>query len=83
MYNSKKPNRTAPYKLSPILDKKVKTLMDSLGLKTGSLDFVKTQNGRMVFLEVNPWGQYGMVSGPCNYYLDEKIAKYLINIKNE
>jgi hypothetical protein len=32
-----------------------------------------------VFLEVNPTGQYGMVSDPCNYYLDKKIAEYLID----
>lgn len=83
MYNFKNPNRTVPYKLPSILNTKVKELMNALGLKTGSIDFVKTQDGRTVFLEVNPWGQYGMVSGPCNYYLDEKIAKYLIKIKNE
>ncbi len=83
MYNTKKPNRTVPYKLSQELEMKVKNLMDYLGLKTGSLDFVKTKDGRTVFLEVNPWGQYGMVSGPCNYFLDKKIAEYLIELKNE
>lgn len=83
MYNKKKPNRTVPYKLPRILDVKIKKLMSSLGLKTGSLDFIKTKEGKIVFLEVNPWGQYGMVSGPCNYFLDKKIAKHLIKLKNE
>ena len=31
-----------------------------------------------VFLEVNPVGQFGMVSLPCNYQLEKRIAQYLI-----
>jgi ATP-GRASP peptide maturase of grasp-with-spasm system len=79
MYNYAKNNRNVPYKLSNNLEKKISKLMISLNLKTGSLDFVKTKDGRIVFLEVNPWGQYGMTSVPCNYNLDKKIAKFLTN----
>lgn len=79
MYNKKKKNRCVPYKLSHGLEDRIRDLMMSLDLKTGSLDFVKTKDGRTVFLEVNPWGQYGMTSKPCNYNLDEKIAKFLLN----
>jgi hypothetical protein len=35
-------------------------------------------NGDIYFLEVNPAGQFGMVSTPCNYYLEEKIAEVLL-----
>ena len=52
--------------------------MKKLKLETGSLDFIKTTDDRLVFLEVNPVGQFGMVSSPCNYYLEKKIAEYLI-----
>jgi hypothetical protein len=38
-----------------------------------------TKKGEYVFLEVNPIGQFGMVSAPCNYNLEKKIAQYLIN----
>ena len=31
-----------------------------------------------VFLEVNPEVQVGMVSYPCNYYLEKKLAEELI-----
>ena len=53
--------------------------MDSLNYNMGSLDVIKTKEGKYVFLEINPYGQFGMTSVPCNYYLDEKIAKFLID----
>ena len=31
--------------------------------------------------QVNPVGQFSMVSKPCNYYLEKEVAKYLINEK--
>ena len=79
MYNAAKENRTVPYKLPSEIEEKLSKLMQRLRLNTGSIDIVKTKCGRFAFLEVNPWGQYDMVSEPCNYYLDEKIANYLSN----
>lgn len=81
MYNNKKPNRVIPYELTKKDKNKLKLLMESLGLKSGSLDLIKTIDGRLVFLEVNPWGQYGMVGTPCNYNLNKKIANFLIDEK--
>lgn len=72
-------NRRVPYKLPCELESNILKLMANLELNTGSVDIVKTKDGRYVFLEVNPTGQYGMVSDPCNYYLDKKIAEYLID----
>lgn len=70
-------NRNVPYRLSGALEEKIVKMMNELELNTGSLDIVKTKDGRFVFLEVNPVGQYEMTSVPCNYNLDEKIADYL------
>lgn len=42
-------------------------------------NIVVDEKGDYYFLEVNPVGQYGMVEFPCNYKLNEKIAKYLID----
>lgn len=72
-------NRRVPYQLSSILEEKITNLMERIGLNTGSIDFVKTNDSRIVFLEINPTGQYGMTSYPCNYHLDKEISKYLIN----
>lgn len=76
-YNRNNNNRNVPYQLSHSLEKKIVKLMQALGLNTGSLDIVKTKDGRLVFLEVNPTGQYAMTSNPCNYHLDRKIANFL------
>jgi hypothetical protein len=39
---------------------------------------IYAKDSNYYFLEVNPEGQLGMVSLPCNYYLEKKIAKELI-----
>jgi ATP-GRASP peptide maturase of grasp-with-spasm system len=78
-YNRQKMNRMVPYILPREIEQKLISLMDSLKLNTGSIDIVKTTAGEYVFLEVNPEGQFGMVSHPCNYHLEEKMAKYLID----
>lgn len=67
-----------PLKLPKYLEQKIDMLMHQLGLNTGSLDFVKSsEDGLFYFLEVNPNGQFEMVSAPCNYYLEREIANYL------
>jgi ATP-GRASP peptide maturase of grasp-with-spasm system len=80
--NKKKPNRNVPFILPRKIELKIIALMNKLELNTGSIDFVITKDGRCVFLEVNPIGQLGMVSQPCNYYLEEIIADFLIS-KNQ
>ena len=53
--------------------------MKKSNLDTGSIDIVVTKKEEYVFLEVNPVGQFGWVSSNCNYYLEEKVANYLMN----
>lgn len=81
-YNTRIPNRVVPYRLSPSMVSRLQNLMDDLNLNTGSIDLIVTPEGRQVFLEVNPIGQFGMVSQPCNYYLERKIAEWLIRKAN-
>jgi ATP-GRASP peptide maturase of grasp-with-spasm system len=77
-YNDRRPNRAVPYRLPEDVERGIRALMRDLALSTGSLDFVRTPDGRHVFLEVNPAGQFGMVSYPCNYRLEKQVAEYLI-----
>jgi ATP-GRASP peptide maturase of grasp-with-spasm system len=77
-YNYEKPNRTVPFNLPPDIADKIDRLMKQLNLKTGSIDMLVTKNNRYIFLEINPVGQFGMVSDPCNYYLEKKVAEYLM-----
>lgn len=81
-YNFSKPNRTVPYRLPEELRAKLKSLMKKLDINTGSIDIIKSKQGKYYFLEINPIGQFGMTSVPCNYYLDKKIAEFLISKNN-
>lgn len=79
-YDMENPNRNVPIKLPEKEEKKIVKLMKQLDLETGSLDYIYTNKDEFVFLEVNPLGQFGMVSEPCNYYLEKTIAKELIEL---
>jgi glutathione synthase/RimK-type ligase-like ATP-grasp enzyme len=82
-YNWKKPNRNVPFQLPAWLEDKLYKLMKLLGLHSGSFDLIFTPEGEYVFLEVNPVGQFGMVSIPCNYGLEKILAEYLANGKSQ
>lgn len=77
------PNRHFPFKIPKSLEEKLFKLMQKVGLETGSVDMVFTKDGRFVFLEINPIGQFGMTSKPCNYFLEREIALSLINLSKQ
>lgn len=77
-YNNEKPNRYVPYILPTALTEKLLKLVKQLQLDTGSIDMIYSCDNEYVFLEVNPVGQFGMTSTPCNYFIEKKIAEYLI-----
>jgi len=73
-YDDEKPNRVVPYKLPINIEKKLKSLMKFYKFNTGSIDLLYDNQGNYFFLEINPEGQFGMVSYPCNYFLEKKMA---------
>jgi ATP-GRASP peptide maturase of grasp-with-spasm system len=77
-YDFEKPNRTVPYQLPEEVEKKLTQLMKELDLDTGSIDIIVTPDDDFYFLEVNPVGQFAMVSQPCNFNLEKIIAEKLI-----
>jgi D-alanine-D-alanine ligase-like ATP-grasp enzyme len=77
-YDREKPNRTVPYILPEAIEDKLLQFMNELKLASGSIDMLVDQQYNYYFLEVNPIGQFSQVSLPCNYYLEKKIAEYLI-----
>jgi ATP-GRASP peptide maturase of grasp-with-spasm system len=78
-YDDQNPNRYEPYNLPKTIEVKLNKMMRKLGLNTGSIDMIKAKDGNYYFLEVNPSGQFGMTSVPCNYPLHELVANYLIS----
>jgi ATP-GRASP peptide maturase of grasp-with-spasm system len=71
-------NRTEPYKLPKDVETKLRCVFNKLDLNCGSADLIIDDNGDYTFLEINPVGQFGMTSEPCNYDLHKLVAKYLI-----
>lgn len=78
-YDWKNPNRNCTYKLPNAVEKAIDTFMKKIRHDTGSLDIIYSTENQYRFLEINPVGQLGMVSFPCNYQLEKLIAKHLIN----
>ena len=81
-YDYVKPNRRVPYRLPTDIERKLLQLMKNLKLTSASVDMIKGTDGGYFFLEANPIGQFGMVSIPCNYFLEEAIAENLVKKAN-
>ncbi|WP_231489768.1 grasp-with-spasm system ATP-grasp peptide maturase [Pedobacter sp. Leaf170] len=74
-YDNSKPNRITPYELPKSYKRKIKKLLDAIGLNCASFDIVYSkEDHQYYFLDLNPIGQFGMVSTPCNYNLEKQIA---------
>jgi pyruvate carboxylase len=67
-----------PYKLPDNVEEMILKLMKKMGYNSGSVDFIVDKQFNHYFLEVNPVGQFGMVSYPCNYFIEKEIAKDLM-----
>lgn len=76
-YDHEHPNRTVPYALPNDIAEAIISLMQRIKLDTGSIDLIRDTSGRYIFLEINPAGQFGMVSKPCNYFLEREVAAVL------
>lgn len=79
-YDHVVPNRRVPHQLPDDIQQKIVRLMNDLKISSGSIDLIKDTAGNFVFLEVNPVGQFGMTSIPCNYRLEEIVADKLIEM---
>ncbi len=78
-YNDERPNRLVPYKLPLDIEQKLIRFMNTIEMKTGSIDLILTTEMKYVFLEVNPVGQFGWISHKCNYGLEKIVASYFKN----
>ncbi len=77
-YSGSGKQRTVPFKLPVMIEKQLTALFQLLQLNTGSADLLVDNDDRFYFLEINPAGQFEMVSYPCNYNLPQKVAQLLI-----
>lgn len=77
-YNDDRPNRYIPFKLSRKYSQRLIRLAKKMNIDSGSFDILVNTKDDYYFLEVNPIGQFGMVSNPCNYDIEKYIALYLL-----
>ena len=75
-YDFKKMNRFVPFKLPNDVESSLKALCQEVDLNFCSIDMI-FDGENYYFLEINPVGQFGMTSLPCNYNIEKKIAKLL------
>jgi MvdC family ATP-grasp ribosomal peptide maturase len=65
--------------LQPALAAQLNSLMRRLGLVYGAIDLIETPDGRHVFLEVNPGGEWGMLEHDLGLPISEAIADALLS----
>ena len=75
-------HRYCPYILPKDIQEKLLHLHKRFELDFGAADFIVDMDGNHFFLEINPFGQFGMVSSPCNYPIEYEIAKTLVDYDN-
>ena len=76
--NGKFPSRIVPFRLPSRIEDLVRSFMNKSTLNTGSIDLIVTPTNEYYFLEVNPVGQYGMMSQQCNFFLEKEVALFLL-----
>jgi len=65
---------TLPYEVCKCID----SMMQEMGLLFGALDIMRHTDGRYIFLEVNPQGEWGMLQRDLAYPIGETIAAGLV-----
>ena len=69
----------SPATVEPPTAARLETLMRRLGLDYGAIDLIETPEGRHVFLEVNPGGEWGMLEHDLGLPISEAIADALLS----
>ncbi len=68
----------APFYLPEAVEEKIDRMMRLLGLPFGAIDMILQPDGRYVFLEVNPQGEWGMLQKYLGFPIAETIAEKLV-----
>lgn len=68
-----------PYHLTAQDEKKFRKFMQYCGYNSGSVDFLLSDDGELVFLEINPIGQFDFVSDFCGKNIEIDILNFFVN----
>jgi glutathione synthase/RimK-type ligase-like ATP-grasp enzyme len=67
-----------PYDLSPAVAARLIAMLDRFGLNYGAFDLIATPDGRHVFLEVNPCGQFAWLDFYAGLPIVDAVADTLV-----
>lgn len=67
-----------PYELPKDVEQKLLRLMDAFGLNYGAVDFIVTPEGRHVFLEINPAGEFFWLEREPGFPISQAIADVMV-----
>ncbi len=67
-----------PYTLPPDVEEKLLQLMSNFGLNYGAIDVIVTPDGRHIFLEVNPVGEFFWLERCPGLPISQAIAELLL-----
>lgn len=66
-----------PYELPDAEEEKIDSMMRAMGLHFGAIDMIVQPDGKHLFLEVNPQGEWGMLQKYLGFPIAETIAEKL------
>jgi MvdD family ATP-grasp ribosomal peptide maturase len=69
-----------PYDLPPSVEERLLKLMDHFGLNYGAIDIIVTPEGRHVFLEINPVGEFFWLEESPGLPISKAIADILLGL---
>jgi glutathione synthase/RimK-type ligase-like ATP-grasp enzyme len=78
-----RPNLNIPireWQVPEAVHDRVRKVLDSLDLEMGVIDIKETPGGELVWLEVNPQGQFLFLEAITNLRLAERFAEYLARV---
>lgn len=79
-WRSAKPSEVSwmPAEVPPEVARRLVALMRKLGLRQGAVDLIRTPQGKHVFLEINPVGEWGMLERDLGLPIADAIAGALL-----
>jgi len=74
-----KNSRIFPFNLPIEIKNKLHNLMLKIGLNTGSIDMIYSEDHMYYFLEINPCGIFDGIANESNFLINKKIAEWLMS----
>jgi glutathione synthase/RimK-type ligase-like ATP-grasp enzyme len=72
-----------PHRLEPLIEERCIALTKYFGLRFSAIDLILTPDNRLVFLELNPNGQWGWIQELTGQPISMSLAQLLASVQDE